>query len=581
MAFVNADHLVRAPVWKAREAKLEHVKKVVGQALAQDMRKLWKDRAVDKKKDTFKGENAQLSELKQVEALKERYDAIERALAQAPKLQMMQGMSAGRPGELLVQDPRTGQVYLLYEYHVPGGYLGGDNGVDSDYDAVIAPSEFYGSDQKGDKPFLDPAGRNPLYQGNYGTYPEAEIVRPRGMMAPGALKVVPANRLYEWHVPGAGTSAEYLGGDNGVDSDYDEVSAPSEYFATDEKGDAPFENGINRVDNMQGTYHDYAGGGWTEMKPKTGAPQLYEYHVPGDYLGGDGGVDSDYDAVTAPSEFYGMDQKGDAAFGEHGFGAMERNPIYQGDYHEYEGGDWVDMKGAPQQLAQVPTQMMAHEAPKYVVMRDNAGQLRLVNPRAIEGLETRRLAQQNAQLRMAKQILAMRRQRVGVLHAKHPQPAAKKAFVPHKVVPQKPAGGHFISHFNGHAPPNKPIQVHAAKKSKKADAKTEMLAEAFDSSADRTWGKVYEPKLVHLSGLVSSKATHPLSGLAAKEFKRWDSLAQKVTDVYDPMKSDDENQQLMMGHNGNWWSAKGFQGHTGHDDAWWVHNKQHSANKAY
>ena len=51
-----------------------------------------------------------------------------------------------------------------------------------------------------------------------------------------------------------------------MDSDYDEVSAPSEYFATDEKGDAPFENGINRVDNMQGTYHDYAGGGWIEMK---------------------------------------------------------------------------------------------------------------------------------------------------------------------------------------------------------------------------------------------------------------------------------------------------------------------------
>ena len=51
-----------------------------------------------------------------------------------------------------------------------------------------------------------------------------------------------------------------------MDSDYDEVSAPSEYFATDEKGDAPFENGINRVDNMQGTYHDYAGDGWIEMK---------------------------------------------------------------------------------------------------------------------------------------------------------------------------------------------------------------------------------------------------------------------------------------------------------------------------
>ena len=65
------------------------------------------------------------------------------------------------------------------------------------------------------------------------------------------------------------------------------------------------------------------------MKPKVGAPQLYEYHVPGDYLGGDGGMDSDYDAVTAPNEFYGTDQKGDAAFGQHGFGAMDRNPIYQ------------------------------------------------------------------------------------------------------------------------------------------------------------------------------------------------------------------------------------------------------------
>jgi hypothetical protein len=31
----------------------------------------------------------------------------------------------------------------------------------------------------------------------------------------------------------------------------------------------------------------------------------------------------------------------------------------------------------------------------------------------------------------------------------------------------------------------------------------------------------------------------------------------------------------------NRWSAKGFQGHTGHDDAWWVHNKKHSTNTAY
>jgi hypothetical protein len=33
-----------------------------------------------------------------------------------------------------------------------------------------------------------------------------------------------------------------------------------------------------------------------------------------------------------------------------------------------------------------------------------------------------------------------------------------------------------------------------------------MLAqEAFDSSTDRTWGKVYEPKLVRLSGLTPGR----------------------------------------------------------------------------
>jgi len=125
--------------------------------------------------------------------------------------------------------------------------------------------------------------------------------------------------------------------------------------------------------------------------------------------------------------------------------------------------------------------------------------------------------------------------------------------------------------MDGQAAPTKPLDVHAAKKdkaSKKEDARTEMLAEAFDSSADRTWGKVYEPKLAPLSGLSGgAKASPGLSGLAAKEYKRWDALAQKVTDVYDPMKSDDENMHLMMGHNGDWWSAKGFQGHTGHAGA--------------
>jgi hypothetical protein len=228
------------------------------------------------------------------------------------------------------------------------------------------------------------------------------------------------------------------------------------------------------------------------------------------------------------------------------------------------------MKSSPQQLAMVPMRMARPEMPEYMVMRDNAGELRMVDPRAIEGLEARRMAQQNAQLLMAHQILAQRRQRQSLYYkaeeqqardaylAGHPrqakiqaqvhdakvaQPADRKAFVPHKVVPQKVAKGHFVSD-------------NAAKKGKKADGRTEMLAntEAFESSADRTWGKVYEPKLATLSSLSGPQATQPLSGLAAKEFKRWDKLAQKVTDVYDPMKSDDENQQLMMGHNGNWYA---------------------------
>jgi hypothetical protein len=67
--------------------------------------------------------------------------------------------------------------------------------------------------------------------------------------------------------------------------------------------------------------------------------------------GGDGGVDSDYDDALAPSEYFAADEKGDAPFGEHGFGPEERSPIYQGEYHGYEGGEWVEMKARPQMLA--------------------------------------------------------------------------------------------------------------------------------------------------------------------------------------------------------------------------------------
>jgi len=335
------------------------------------------------------------------------------------------------------------------------------------------------------------------------------------------------------------------------------VTAPSEYFATDEKGDAPFGDmrGIGpaeRDPTYQGEYHDYAGGDWINMKAR---PQvLYEYHVPGagtsaEYLGGDGGLDSDYDAVTAPSEYFATDEKGDAPFGDmRGIGPAERDPTYQGEYHDYAGGDWINMKARPQQLMQVPAAM---------VMRDAAGQLRLVNPRAIQGLQLERLAQLHAQRRMASQIASVRRQRE-VVHAA--KAGASKA----------------TAKSSEHAT----AAAHAAKK----DGRLEMLAqkEAFGSSKDRIWGKVYEPQLVKISGLYGPRgAQAPLSGAAAKEFKRWDKLAEKVTSVYDPTKSDFENSASEMAPGGNWWSAPKFEGHNAKTDKWWVHSNAHSKNKAF
>ena len=79
-------------------------------------------------------------------------------------------------------------------------------------------------------------------------------------------------------------------------------------------------------------------------------------------------MESDYDDVIAPSEFFGTDEKGDAPFGDlRGFGPADRAPIYQGDYHEYEGGDWTEMKVRPQMLASNDIYAetgMAHPAPK-------------------------------------------------------------------------------------------------------------------------------------------------------------------------------------------------------------------------
>ena len=169
------EELVRSPVWSAERARLERAQAKVGQVLAQDMRKMWADRAADKKKDTLKGEDKDLNELKQVENLKRRYDAIESALASAPQLRQVQGASAGRPGELLVEDPRTGQVYMPKE---------------------PCKEAFGGQKRHTD---LGLPQRYMLFE----YHMPAAVERERS-----PIQVVPANRLYEWHVPGAGTSAE-------------------------------------------------------------------------------------------------------------------------------------------------------------------------------------------------------------------------------------------------------------------------------------------------------------------------------------------------------------------------------------
>ena len=49
--------------------RLEHAKAQVGQALAQDMRKLWADDRRDKTHDSLVNEDKDLSELRQVEFL--------------------------------------------------------------------------------------------------------------------------------------------------------------------------------------------------------------------------------------------------------------------------------------------------------------------------------------------------------------------------------------------------------------------------------------------------------------------------------------------------------------------------------
>ena len=66
-----------------RPSRLRMAERKVGQRLAQDMRKLWADRAANKQQDTMRGEAKELHELKRVQFLKRRRGVMQQALSGA------------------------------------------------------------------------------------------------------------------------------------------------------------------------------------------------------------------------------------------------------------------------------------------------------------------------------------------------------------------------------------------------------------------------------------------------------------------------------------------------------------------
>jgi hypothetical protein len=119
---------------------LSNEKKAVGAKLAQDMRKLFAD----------KSKAAKEQDLRKVEVMKGRYEALLNAMNRAPALKQLPQIN----NEMHVMDPRTGKVYALYEYHIPGDYE----------DAELTFDPKLEVDLKGLAPFSDPSGRSDTYQ---------------------------------------------------------------------------------------------------------------------------------------------------------------------------------------------------------------------------------------------------------------------------------------------------------------------------------------------------------------------------------------------------------------------------------
>ena len=193
--------------------------KKVETSLAQDMRKLWK----------AKTPAAKQADLKKVEVMKGRFEALLQAAEASPMLEVLPSRNDGLTH---VVDPRTGHVYTLYEYHVPGGYE----------DAVLDPHPIFANDMKGLAPFADPAGRNPIYQGTYPDYDS--IYPPAGAAAEEEMetRAHTPTTLYEYHIPGGYEDAEL---------------EPSPLFGNDLKGLAPFTDRTGRNPIYQGEHFDY------------------------------------------------------------------------------------------------------------------------------------------------------------------------------------------------------------------------------------------------------------------------------------------------------------------------------------
>ena len=155
--------------WNDRELSLEAEKKQIGSVLAEDMRRAW----------SAKSEGQKVQDLRRVEILRNRFESILSALESSPVLTKFNGPN----GEVRGYNPRTGQVYQLYEYHVPGNYPD----ADLDLNPLLADDE-----KKLGDPFKDPAGRNPTYQGEYPEYAAARRTQ----------------TLYAPHVPGGYPDAE-------------------------------------------------------------------------------------------------------------------------------------------------------------------------------------------------------------------------------------------------------------------------------------------------------------------------------------------------------------------------------------